>query len=114
MWSGSTGPLPRVELQRAVAIVLSNERDEVPAKQLLLGVPHESCRRRIDEGESPFEITVIDDVGGLLGELPVARLAFSKRFGGTPAFGDVVTVDDDAADARVVETVHADTFDVPP
>ena len=69
---------------------------------------------RIDEREAPFEIAVVDDVGRLLGELAVARFAFAQRLFRPLALGDVAVVDDDAADARVVEAVDADAFDVPP
>ena len=106
--------LPRVELGRALAVVLPDQREEVPAEQLLLGELRQPRARGIDEGEAPFEIAVVDDVGRLLGELAVAHLAFAQRLFRAPALGDVPVVDDDAADARIVEAVDADAFDVAP
>ena len=86
----------------------------MPPDQLLFAEFHQACGGWIDEREASFEIAVVDDVGRLFGQLPVACFTFTQRFFGPYALGDVAVIDDDASNAGVVEAVDADALNVAP
>src|SRR5215203_277869 len=108
------GPLVRVKRRYALPMVLADQRDEVLAQQLLFGELRQPRGRRVHEGEAAFQIAVVDDVGGLLGELAVPHFSFTQGLFGLPAFGDVAVIDDNAADARVIQAVDSHAFNVAP
>ena len=85
----------------------------MPAEQFLLGKFRQPRAGGIYERKTSFEIAVVDDVGRLLGELAVPRLAFAQRLF-SPPLSVTFCIDDDAPDSGVVEAIDAVTFDVAP
>src|SRR5947199_279571 len=86
----------------------------MPAEQLLFGVFHQPHGGLVDEREAALQIAVVDHVARLLDEPAKPQFAALQRFLRLLALGYVAIIDDDAANARVVEPVDADALDAAP